>query len=115
MRLTVCEQADDVERRKAAWEEQICTEMLFTDLAWNIGRAGAHIIAAPRATGGHRRWRLAASLMGIVSGCFVASANRRSYVVSAQSTRTVIASDDPAGWSELIRAGQVSTVSKGLS
>src|SRR5687768_8658756 len=47
MRLTVCELADDVERRKAAWEEQICTEMLLTDLAWNIGRAGAHIIAAP--------------------------------------------------------------------
>jgi N-carbamoylputrescine amidase len=58
---------------------QLCTEMLFTDLSWNIGRAGAQIIAAPRATGGHRRWRLAASLMGIVSGCFVASANRRSY------------------------------------
>jgi N-carbamoylputrescine amidase len=58
---------------------QICTEMLFTELSWKIGRAGAQIIAAPRATGGHRRWRLAASLMGIVSGCFVASANRRSY------------------------------------
>jgi N-carbamoylputrescine amidase len=58
---------------------QLCTEMLFTELSWNIGRAGAQIIAAPRATGGHRRWRLAASLMGIVSGCFVASANRRSY------------------------------------
>jgi len=58
---------------------QLCTEMLFTDLSWRIGRADAHIIAAPRATGGHRRWRLAASLMAIVSGCFVASANRRSY------------------------------------
>ena len=30
---------------------QLCTEMLFTELAWKIGRAGAHIIAAPRATG----------------------------------------------------------------
>jgi N-carbamoylputrescine amidase len=58
---------------------QLCTEMLFTELSWRIGRAGAQLIAAPRATGGHRRWRLAASLMGIVSGCFVASANRRSY------------------------------------
>src|SRR2546426_5020625 len=53
--------------------------MLFTELSWKIGRAGAHLIAAPRATGGHRRWRAAASLMAIVSGCFVASANRRSY------------------------------------
>jgi N-carbamoylputrescine amidase len=58
---------------------QLCTEMLFTDLSWRIGRADAHIIAAPRATGGHRRWRAAASLMAIVSGCFIASANRRSY------------------------------------
>jgi N-carbamoylputrescine amidase len=58
---------------------QLCTEMLFTELSWTIGRAGAQLIAAPRATGGHRRWRLAASLMGIVSGCFIASANRRSY------------------------------------
>jgi N-carbamoylputrescine amidase len=58
---------------------QMCTEMLFTELSWKIGQAGAHLIAAPRATGGHRRWRLAACLMGIVSGCFIASANRRSY------------------------------------
>lgn len=58
---------------------QLCTEMLFTDLAWRIGRAGAQLIAAPRATGGHRRWVTAASLIAIVSGCFVASANRRSY------------------------------------
>ncbi|HZF03066.1 MAG TPA: carbon-nitrogen hydrolase family protein [Patescibacteria group bacterium] len=58
---------------------QLCTEMLFTDLSWRIGRAGVHLIAAPRATGGHRRWKTAASLMAIVSGCFVASANRRSY------------------------------------
>ena len=58
---------------------QVCTEMLFTDLAWKIGRAGAQVIAAPRATSGHPRWRAAASLMATVSGCFVASANRRSY------------------------------------
>ena len=58
---------------------QLCTEMLFSDLAWRIGRAGAQLIAAPRATGGHHRWAIAASLAAIVSGCFVASANRRSY------------------------------------
>jgi N-carbamoylputrescine amidase len=57
---------------------QMCTEMLFTELAWTLGHAGAHLIAAPRATGDHRRWATAASLMAIVSGCFVASANRRS-------------------------------------
>jgi N-carbamoylputrescine amidase len=57
----------------------MCTEMLFTDFAWKMGHAGAHLIAAPRATGGHRRWATAAVLMAIVSGCFVASANRRSH------------------------------------
>ena len=57
---------------------QVCTELLFTEASHEIGRAGAHLIAAPRATGGHRRWRLAASLAAIMSGCFVASANRRS-------------------------------------
>jgi len=35
---------------------QLCTEMLFTDVSWRLGRAGAQIIAAPRATGGHRRY-----------------------------------------------------------
>ena len=58
---------------------QMCTEMLFTELSWRIGRSGAQLLAAPRATGGHRRWLAAAALMAIVSGCFVASANRRSY------------------------------------
>ena len=57
---------------------QICTELLFTEASHEIGRAGAHLIAAPRATGAHRRWPIAASLAAIMSGCFVASANRRS-------------------------------------
>ena len=35
---------------------QIYTELLFTEASHEIGRAGAHLIAAPRATGGHRRW-----------------------------------------------------------
>lgn len=32
---------------------QLCTEMLFTEPAWAMGRAGAQLIAAPRATSGH--------------------------------------------------------------
>jgi N-carbamoylputrescine amidase len=58
---------------------QLCTELLFTGPAHEIGRAGAHLIAAPRATGGHRRWPMAACLAAVMSGCFVASPNRRSY------------------------------------
>ena len=57
---------------------QLCTELLFTEPAREIGRAGAQLIAAPRATSGHRRWPMAACMAAIMSGCFVASANRRS-------------------------------------
>jgi N-carbamoylputrescine amidase len=58
---------------------QLCTELLFTEPAREIGRHGAHLIAAPRATSGHRRWPMAACMAAVMSGCFVASANRRSY------------------------------------
>ena len=57
---------------------QICTELLFTEASHEIGRAGAQLIAAPRASSSHRRWPMAASLAAVMSGCFVASANRRS-------------------------------------
>jgi N-carbamoylputrescine amidase len=58
---------------------QLCTELLFTEPAREIGRGGAELIAAPRATNGHRRWVMAACMAAVMSGCFVASANRRSY------------------------------------
>jgi N-carbamoylputrescine amidase len=58
---------------------QLCTELLFTEAAHEIGRGGAHLIAAPRATGGHRRWLMAACLAAVMSGCFVATSNRRSF------------------------------------
>jgi N-carbamoylputrescine amidase len=58
---------------------QLCTELLFVDRSRAIGRAGAQVIAAPRATSGHRRWPMAAGMAAIASGCFVATANRRSY------------------------------------
>ncbi len=62
---------------------QLCTELLFTQPAQDIGRAGAQLIAAPRATGGHRRWPMATCMAAVMSGCFVASANRRSYDTEA--------------------------------
>ncbi len=58
---------------------QLCTELLFSHAAWEIGHQGGQLIAAPRATGGHRRWSMAACLAANMAGCFVASANRRSY------------------------------------
>jgi N-carbamoylputrescine amidase len=69
---------------------QLCTELLFTEPAWEIGRGGAHLIAAPRATSGHRRWPMAA----VMSGCFVASANRRSYDSAAFAGRSWLVSPE---------------------
>ena len=73
---------------------QLCTELLFTEASQEIGRAGAHLIAAPRATGGHRRWPIAASLAAIMSGCFVASANRRSADNKAFAGRSSVVSPE---------------------
>ena len=67
---------------------QLCTELLFSQAAWEIGQQGAQLIAAPRATGGHRRWPVAACLAAIMAGCFVASANRRSYDSDAFAGRS---------------------------
>ena len=73
---------------------QLCTELLFTEPARQIGRAGAQLIAAPRATGGHRRWAMAACMAAVVSGCFVASANRRSYDGAAFAGRSWLVSPE---------------------
>lgn len=73
---------------------QICTELLFTEPAREIGRRGAHLIAAPRATGGHRRWNLAARMAAVMSGCFVASTNRRSYDTAAFAGRSWVVSPE---------------------
>lgn len=73
---------------------QICTELLFTELARAIGQGGAQLIAAPRATSGHRRWPMAAGMAAIMSGCFVASANRRSYDGGAFAGRSWLVSPE---------------------
>lgn len=73
---------------------QLCTELLFTELAREIGRGGAHLIAAPRATSGHRRWPMAACMAAVMSGCFVASANRRSYDSEAFAGRSWLVSPE---------------------
>lgn len=57
---------------------QLCSEVMLTQHAQEIGLDGAHLIAHPRATGGGRRWKIASEMSAIASGCYVASANRRS-------------------------------------
>ena len=73
---------------------QICTELLFSQAAWELGRGGAQLIAAPRATGGHPRWSMAACLAANMAGCYVASANRRSYTSDAFVGRSWLVSPD---------------------
>jgi len=73
---------------------QVCTELLFTEPAREIGLAGAHLIAAPRATGGHRRWQMGACMAAVMSGCFVASTNRRSYDNAAFAGRSWLVSPE---------------------
>jgi N-carbamoylputrescine amidase len=73
---------------------QLCTELLFTQAAWEIGHRGGQLIAAPRATGGHRRWPMAACLAAIMAGCFVASTNRRSYNNDAFAGRSWLVSPE---------------------
>jgi N-carbamoylputrescine amidase len=55
----------------------LCTEIMFNERARELGRTGADLIVTPRATGMHiHRWMVAGAMAAIVSGCYVASANR---------------------------------------
>lgn len=56
---------------------QLCSEMMFTHRAQNMGFSGAHLIIQPRASGSARRWRIASEMSAVASGSYVASANRR--------------------------------------
>ena len=56
----------------------ICTELMFNEHARHYGRAGAHAILVPRATGSGSldRWLVAMRMAAIVSGSYVLSSNR---------------------------------------
>jgi N-carbamoylputrescine amidase len=55
----------------------ICTELMFNEHARHYGRAGAHVILVPRATGTSLdRWLVAMRMAAIVSGSYVVSSNR---------------------------------------
>jgi N-carbamoylputrescine amidase len=55
----------------------LCTEIMFNERARALGRAGADLIVIPRAAGMNiHRWMIAGAMAAIVSGCYVASANR---------------------------------------
>jgi N-carbamoylputrescine amidase len=56
----------------------ICTEVMFNEHARQYGRAGAQIIAVPRAVPkpSHARWLVAIKMAAVVSGCYVLTSNR---------------------------------------
>lgn len=56
----------------------ICTEMWSLSHAQQYGRAGAHLIAIPRATSRNsvEKWRTGGRVAAIVSGAYTASSNR---------------------------------------
>jgi N-carbamoylputrescine amidase len=58
---------------------QLCSEMMFPEHAREIGFCGAHLIVQPRATGGAKRWKVASEMSAVASGCYIATANRRSH------------------------------------
>jgi len=57
--------------------ELVCTELIVSTAARRLGQAGVQLIAAPRATGAHPRWELAARSAAIAAGAFVVTGNRR--------------------------------------
>jgi N-carbamoylputrescine amidase len=55
----------------------LCTELMFNERARAYGRAGAHLIAVPRASGRSlASWKTAGAMAAIASGCYVVSSNR---------------------------------------
>ena len=59
------------------FSELVCTELMVSTAARRLGRSGVQVIAAPRATGAHPRWEVAARMNAIAAGAYVATANRR--------------------------------------
>lgn len=55
----------------------LCTELMFTEHARSLGHRGAHLIAAPRATGNNRvLWHSAGTMAAASAGAYVVSSNR---------------------------------------
>lgn len=55
----------------------LCTELMFNEHARGYGRAGASLIAVPRATGlDQTSWEIAGAMAALASGAFVVSSNR---------------------------------------
>ena len=67
------------------FSEMVCTELMVSTAARGLGQSGVQVIAAPRATGGHPRWEVAARMTAIAAGAFVVTANRRGATLAGGS------------------------------
>ena len=67
------------------FSELVCTELMVSTAARRLGQSGVQVIAAPRATGAHPRWELAARITAIAAGAFVVTANRRGATLAGGS------------------------------
>lgn len=77
---------DVVEHRGLRIGALLCTELMFNEWARHYRRQGAHVIAAPRATGPlNTKWRAAGAMAATVSGCYVVSSNRARHEARAGS------------------------------
>jgi N-carbamoylputrescine amidase len=67
------------------FSELVCTELMVSTAARRLGQSGVQVIAAPRATGAHPRWEVAARMNAIAAGAFVVTANRRGATLAGGS------------------------------
>jgi N-carbamoylputrescine amidase len=77
--------AEPVRDGALCFSELVCTELMVSTAARGLGQSGVQVIAAPRATGGHPRWEVAARMTAIAAGAFVATANRRGATLAGGS------------------------------
>ena len=64
----------------------LCSELMATERARQLGDAGAVIIAVPRATGDHPRWQIGSQMAAVGSGAFVLSSNRSGQSIDGSVT-----------------------------
>lgn len=77
--------AHPVRDGKLCYSDLVCTELMVSTAARRLGQSGVQVIAAPRATGGHPRWEIAARMTAIAAGAFVITANRKGATLAGGS------------------------------
>ena len=64
----------------------LCSELMATELARDLGDAAAQIIGVPRASESHVRWQAASQMAAIAAGAFVLTSNRNGQGADGKTT-----------------------------